>query len=389
MKSLDDIDLKHKKVILREDFNVPVKGGFIVDSTRIDAALPTLKKILEQDAKLLILSHLGRPQANQFDPALSLAPVAKYLSEKLNCTVSLERDWLKGIDWTNKQVVLAENVRFLAGEKENDLALAEAMATGFDVFVMDAFACAHRAHASTVGITQFVPHSCAGPLLLKEIKSLDAVIADPQRPLVAIIGGSKVSSKITLLEKLLAKVDYLIVGGGIANTFIAAAGYDVGNSLVEPDYIAKAQEWLNQYPGKIPLPVDVITAKSLNGDAQIKQLTEIADEDMIFDIGMESIERYAPLIKEAGTIIWNGPVGVFENIQFSKGTQAIAQCVAASVAYSLVGGGDTIAAVNQFGVTENINYISTGGGAFLSYLEGETLPALKSLNEELLNETTH
>jgi phosphoglycerate kinase len=377
---LDAIDLSHKKVILREDFNVPLQDGRIRDTTRIDRALPTLNKLLAARSKVLILSHLGRPQG--VDDTLSLAPVAAYLSQVLQTEVKLLRDWPGVIDWGDSEIVLAENVRFLSGEMTNDGALAKAMAQGFDVFVMDAFACAHRAHASTVGICSHVPICCAGPLLQQEVAAIDAALLRPKRPVVGIIGGAKVSTKIHLLEQLLSEVDCLIVGGGIANTFIKASGAPIGASLHESSYVEKAEQLLRQYGDKIPLPTDVITAASLTTVPCQKDLASVVDADSIFDIGEKTRCHYAKLLKTAGTIIWNGPVGVFEYDAFAQGTRAVAAAVTDSTAYSLVGGGDTIAALNQFGLMDKVSTVSTGGGAFLSYLKDRTLPGIQALNKE-------
>lgn len=388
LNSIDEIQA-NQIVLLREDFNVPLEQGQIRDSTRIDRALPTIKQILARGAKLCILSHLGRPKEGEFDPTFSLAPVADYLSQTLNLEVPLASNWLEGIEWPSSSVVLAENVRFLKGEKANDAQLAKTMATGFDVFVLDAFACAHRAQASTAGVSEFVAYTCPGPLLQSEIQALNSVLNNPKRPLIAIIGGAKVSTKIVLLEKLLTLVDGLIIGGGIANTFIKAAGFDIGQSLYEADYVDKARALLAQYPNKIPLPVDVVTSKTIDGRGQTQSLGSMSADDKIFDVGEKTIERYAVLLQQAEMILWNGPLGVFENPEFAHGTQALADIIAKSSAYTIVGGGDTIAAVNQFGVSDSINYISTGGGAFLTYLEEHSLPAIQALNKEHRNETAY
>lgn len=381
---MTDLNLSGQRVVIREDFNVPMEDGRITEMTRIEKALPTIRAALDANARVLILSHLGRPKEGQFDPQFSLAPVAQALSELLGREVPLIRDWLQGTQIEPGQAALAENVRFLTGEETNNSSLAEKMAEQCDIFVMDAFATAHRAQASTVGIAQYAPQACAGLLLINELTALSKALERPKKPLIAIVGGSKVSSKIKLLENLLTKVDCLIVGGGIANTFLAAEGYPVGLSLYEPGWLQQAKELIRKAQRlhiNFPLPVDVVTATELssNAKAHVKPLEAISSEDRILDIGPVTAKRYAELMAGAGTIVWNGPLGVFEFSPFAEGTKALAKAITESKAFSIAGGGDTLAALGKFGLSEKISYISTGGGAFLEFLEGAELPAVSIL----------
>ena len=381
---MEDLDLAGKRVMIREDFNVPVSAGRVTSDARILAALPTIRMALDKGAAVLLLSHLGRPVEGQYDPQFSLRPVADRLSELLGLEVRLQQDWLGGVELQPGEVVLCENVRFNPGEKENDNGLAVSMAGMCDVFVMDAFGTAHRAQASTEGVIRRAPLACAGPLLSRELDALHKALQEPLRPLLAIVGGSKVSTKLTVLETLLDKVDELIVGGGIANTFIAASGHDVGKSLYEPDLIHEAQRLIRKAHaggGSIPIPRDVVVAKSFSADARplVRSVDEVGPDDMILDIGPLTAVEYAEIIAGAGTLIWNGPVGVFEFPAFAAGTRAMAEAIERSEAFSIAGGGDTLAAIDQFGVTDAISYISTGGGAFLEFVEGKTLPAVAAL----------
>ncbi len=381
---MTDLDLAGKRVLIREDLNVPVKNGAVSDDTRIRACLPTIRAALAASAKVMLMSHFGRPEEGCFDERYSLAPVAERLSELLGQPVRLAREWLGGVQPAPGEVVLCENVRFNKGEQTDDIALAQQMAALCDIYVMDAFGTAHRAQASTHGVARFAPQACAGPLLIAELEALGNAFEQPARPMVAVVGGSKVSTKLTVLESLIDVVDALIVGGGIANTFIAAAGYPVGRSLYEPDLVNAAKRLMASATakgGEIPLPVDVACAKVFdeNAAACIKTLDQVAEDDLILDIGPRTAGQYAQVLKEAGTIVWNGPVGVFEFDHFGDGTQALADAIAASAAFSLAGGGDTLAAIAKYGVGDNISYISTGGGAFLEFLEGKKLPAVAAL----------
>ena len=380
------LDLAGKRVMIREDLNVPIKNGEVTSDARIRAALPTIRLALEKGARLILLSHLGRPEEGKFDPELSLAPVAARLSALLGRSVPLVKDWLDDIAVEPGQVVLCENVRFNKGEKKDNEELARKMAALCDVFVMDAFGTAHRAEASTHGVARVAPVACAGPLLVGELEALDRALAKPARPLVAIVAGSKVSTKLTILEALLAKVDRLIVGGGIANTFLAATGAKVGKSLCEMDMLDTCKRLMSQAQARgadIPLPTDVVTAKEFaaTAHADVRSIAEVADDDMILDVGPDTAERFAQIIGEAGTILWNGPVGVFEFDQFGEGTRAVANGIASSKAFSLAGGGDTLAAIEKYGVSDGISYISTGGGAFLEFVEGKKLPAVAVLED--------
>jgi phosphoglycerate kinase len=381
---MSELDLRGKRVLVREDLNVPVKDGRVTSDARLLAALPTIRQALGAGARLMVVSHLGRPKGGAdaaTNAPFTLAPVATRLGELLGREVPLVQDWLDGVRVGEGELVLCENVRFLKGEKEDDEALARRMAALCDVFVMDAFATAHRAEASTHGVARFAPVACAGPLLAAELEALGKALAHPARPLLAIVGGSKVSTKLTVLEQLCTRVDQLIVGGGIANTFLAASGLPIGRSLAEPELLEAARALMQKTA--IPLPVDVVVAAALAADATatVKDVADVREDEMILDIGPRSAAQYAGLIAGAGTILWNGPVGVFEHAQFAAGTRAVAEAVAASAAFSLAGGGDTLAALEAFGVGERISYVSTGGGAFLEYVEGRTLPAVAVLEE--------
>jgi phosphoglycerate kinase len=381
---MDELDLTGKRVLIREDFNVPIDSGRVTSDARLRAALPTIALALERGAAVILLSHLGRPKEGQPNDEFSLAPVATQLSSLLDCPVRLQKDWLNGVDIQAGEVVLCENVRFNKGEKANDEGLSKAMAALCDVFVMDAFGTAHRAQASTEGVIQFAPVACAGPLLSRELYELETALTNPERPMLAIVGGSKVSTKLTVLETLMSRVDQLIVGGGIANTFIAASGHAVGQSLYEPDLIDEAQRLIqlaHERGGEIPIPKDVVVAKTFSKDAQayVRPVNQVQADEMILDIGPLTAVDYAAMIQEAGTLIWNGPVGVFEFDNFAAGTRAIADAIEFSNAFSIAGGGDTLAAIDQFNVADGLSYISTGGGAFLEYVEGKTLPAVAAL----------
>jgi phosphoglycerate kinase len=383
---MTDLDLRGKRVLIREDLNVPGQDGVVTSDAWIRASLPTIRHALDQGAKVFILSHLGRPEEGKFDEALSLKPVAGRLSELLGKAVPLRRDWLDKVDCEAGTAVLCENVRFNKGEKKDDAALARRMADLCDVFVMDAFGTAHRAEASTHGVVRFAKSACAGPLLVGELEALERALEKPARPLVAIVAGSKVSTKLTVLEALLARVDKLIVGGGIANTFLAATGVAVGKSLYEADLLDVARRLMEQARARgaeIPMPTDVVVAKELaaTAHADVRTIHEVRPEERILDIGPDTADRLSGMLQSAGTIIWNGPVGVFEFEQFGEGTRAIAQAIARSKAFSLAGGGDTLAAIEKYGVEDGISYISTGGGAFLEFVEGKTLPAVAALEE--------
>jgi phosphoglycerate kinase len=382
MLKLSDLALDGKRVMIRLDLNVPLKEGEVISDTRIRATLPTIRMALEKGAAVILLSHLGRPVEGEFDDRFSLAPVARCLADLLGQEVRLISDWLAGFDVVPGEVVLCENVRFNVGEKADDPELARTMAGLCDVFVMDAFGTAHRAQASTHGIVRYAPVACAGPLLVGELESLGKAMQDPARPVVAIVGGSKVSTKLTVLKTLVKQVDQLIVGGGIANTFIAAAGYEVGDSLYEADLVAEARAMMSG-DAEIPLPDDVVVSSEASDSApsQVRTLDSVEADEMILDIGPETAARYAQLLLNAGTIVWNGPVGVFEIDQFGGGTERVARAVGESAAFSIAGGGDTLAALEKYGVTDAVSYISTGGGAFLEYLEGKTLPAVAALEQ--------
>jgi len=387
IRTLDDVTIAGQRVLVREDLNVPLKGGEVSDDSRLRAAVPTLERLMAADARVMVMSHLGRPKAGVFDPEASLAPVAKRLGELLGCEVALVSDWLDAdIAPAPGEIVVCENVRFNAGETDNDEALAKRMAARCDLFVMDAFGSAHRAHASTHGVARFAPDAVAGPLLAAELEALGKALDSPARPLVAIIGGSKVSTKLTVLERLSDQVDQLIVGGGIANTFIAAAGYSVGRSLIEADWVDTARALMDRVKaagGEIPIPEDVVVARELSAEAgaEVRAIDAVGRDDMILDVGPKTAAAYAQRLAQAGTIVWNGPVGVFEIDAFANGTQALAQAIAESPGFSIAGGGDTLAAVAQYGVADQIGYISTGGGAFLEFLEGRALPAVTVLDD--------
>ncbi|WP_372484418.1 phosphoglycerate kinase [Stenotrophomonas sepilia] len=382
---MTDLDLSGKRVLIRQDLNVPIENGRITSEQRITASLPTLKRALEQGAAVMVTSHLGRPKEGVWSEADSLAPVAQRLSELLGRDVPLVRDWVDGVDVQPGQLVLLENCRMNVGEGKDDEALSKKYAALCDVFVMDAFGTAHRAQASTHGVIRFASVAAGGPLLMAELDALAQALDAPAKPLMAIVAGSKVSTKLELLANLVGKVDQLIVGGGIANTFIAAAGYNVGKSLYEPDLLDTAKKIVADAKARgadIPLPVDVVTAKQFLPDvaAEVKAVDAVAEDDLILDIGPQTAAQYAQLIEKAGTVVWNGPVGVFEFESFSKGTEALARAIASSKAFSIAGGGDTLAAVDKFDIAGDVSYISTGGGAFLEFLEGKTLPAVAALD---------
>ena len=385
MLKMTDLDLSGKRVLIRQDLNVPIKNGEVSSDKRIIASLPSILFAINAGAKVMITSHLGRPNAGEFDKNFSLEPVANHLSELLGQPVKLESNWLDGVEIEAGEVILFENVRFNVGEKENDEALSKKMAALCDICVQDAFGTAHRAHASTYGVAKYAPIACAGPLLISELEALGQALDNPKRPLVAIVGGSKVSTKLTVLDALSKIVDQLVVGGGIANTFIAAQGHGVGQSLCEHDLIPTAKALMDQCD--IPIPKDVVCGKEFSefANAETKSSTNVSSDDMIFDLGPKSIDVLCEILQNAGTILWNGPVGVFEFNQFSKGTERIANSIAESEAFSIAGGGDTIAAIDKFKIENKISYISTGGGAFLEFLEGKQLPVveiLDSRNEE-------
>ena len=384
---MNELDLAGKRVLIREDLNVPVQNGVVTSDARIRASLPTIEAAMKAKARVMLMSHLGRPEEGVPNEEFSLAPVAARLSELLGRRVRFERDWLQnGVTSEPGEVVLLENVRFNKGEKKNKDELAKKMAALCDVYVMDAFATAHRAEASTHGVGRFAPVACAGPLLTNELDALQLALSNPRRPLVAIVAGSKVSTKLTVLENLLGKVDKLIVGGGIANTFLAAQGQPIGKSLHEADMVPTAKTLLERSRTggvEIPLPTDVVVAREFaaSAEADVKPVAQVAANEMILDIGPDTAERFAAALQGAGTIVWNGPVGVFEFDQFGEGTRAIALAVARSPAFSIAGGGDTIAAIEKYGVAEDISYISTAGGAFLEFLEGKKLPAVEMLEQ--------
>jgi len=377
-----DLALAGKRVLIREDLNVPVDDGVVTSDARIKAALPTIRAALDANATVMLMSHLGRPTEGEPDSKFSLRPVADRLAELLGIEVPLISDWIDGVDIEPGSVVLLENVRFLVGEKACDESLAKKMAALCDVFVMDAFGTAHRAQASTYGVAEFAKVACAGPLLAAELEALGKALTNPARPFVAIVGGSKVSTKLTVLDALAGIVDTLIVGGGIANTFIAAAGHQVGQSLHEPDMLEIARGL-----SKVPVPTDVVVANEFSADAKavIKPVDAVADDELILDIGPETAQRFADILAGAGTIIWNGPVGVFEFDAFGAGTKLLAEAIADSNAFSVAGGGDTLAAIDKYGVADRISYISTGGGAFLEFVEGKQLPAVAILEKRAAN----
>jgi phosphoglycerate kinase len=383
---MTDLDLRGKRVLIREDLNVPVQDGVVTSDARIRASLPTIQHARNAGARVLVMSHLGRPEEGVYDEEFSLAPVAKRLGELLGVKIRLEKDWLGGVEAAAGEVVLLENVRFNKGEKKDKEDLAKRMAELCDIYVMDAFGTAHRAEASTHGVARFAKVACAGPLLMNELIALETALESPKRPLIAIVAGSKVSTKLTVLESLLGKVDKLIVGGGIANTFLLAEGYGVGKSLVEAEMVDIARALLTksaQLKVEIPLPSDVVVAKEFaaSAEADVKSVGNVAAEEMILDIGPDTAERFARMLHDAGTIVWNGPVGVFEFDQFGEGTRTLAQAIARSPGFSIAGGGDTLAAIEKYRVEDDISYISTGGGAFLEFLEGKKLPAVAALEE--------
>ena len=382
---MSDLDLRDQRVLIREDLNVPIDDhGQITSAQRLDAALPTIRAARDAGARVLVLSHLGRPKEGQFDAESSLAPVAKWLGDRLGTPVRLVTDYLDGVEVASGEVVLLENCRMNVGEGKDDEALAKKYAALCDVFVMDAFGTAHRAQASTHGVIRFAPIAVAGPLLSAELDALGKALERPAHPLLAIVAGSKVSTKLTLLDNLIGKVDQLIVGGGIANTFIAAMGHSIGNSLYEPDLIDAAKKVLadaKRRGAEVPMPVDVVVAPAFSAQAPatVKPVDQVKDGEMILDIGPQTAAHYAGLIAKAGTVVWNGPVGVFEFDAFGKGTETLARAIAASSAFSIAGGGDTLAAVDKYGIADQVSYISTGGGAFLEFLEGKELPAVTAL----------
>ena len=381
---MQDLDLRAKRVLIREDLNVPLKDGVVTSDARIRAALPTIRLALAAGARVMIMSHLGRPEEGKPDAEFSLAPVASRLSELLGRKVPLVTDWLGGVEVAPGEAVLLENVRFNKGEKKDADELARRMAALCDVYVMDAFGTAHRAEASTHGVGKFAPVACAGPLLVNELAALETALDKPKRPLVAIVAGSKVSTKLTVLEALLERVDQLIVGGGIANTFLLASGAPIGKSLAEPNMVDIAKRLLAQSAAKgveIPLPTDVVVARefSARAEADVKAVADVGADELILDIGPDTAERFAGIVALAGTILWNGPVGVFEFDQFGEGTRTLANAIAGSNAFSLAGGGDTLAAIEKYQLEEGISYISTGGGAFLEFVEGKVLPAVAML----------
>jgi len=383
---MSDLDLNGKRVLIRQDLNVPISNGRITSDARLRASLPTLKLALEKGASVLVISHLGRPKAGKFEPDASLTLVAAWLSEKLERTVPLVTNWIDGLALEPGQIALGENTRFLKGEKDNDEALSKKMAALCDVYVMDAFGTAHRAEASTHGVARYAPVACAGPLLAAELDALGTALASPKKPLAVIVGGSKVSTKLDLLENLADVADQLIIGGGIANTFLAAMGHPVGKSLHEPEMLDKARAILAKIRargGDIPMPEDVVCASEFSAEAHavVRAADEVEADEMILDIGPKTRKKLAELLKSCGTIVWNGPVGVFEYDSFAGGTKALAEAIAASSAFSLAGGGDTLAAIDKFKVADRIGYISTGGGAFLEFLEGKKLPAVDILEQ--------
>lgn len=382
--NMSDLALEGKKVLIREDLNVPVKDGKVTSDARIRASLPTMKMAIEAGAKVMVMSHLGRPTEGEYDEAFSMQPVVDHLSTLLDCSVRLVKDYLDGVEVEQGELVILENVRFNKGEKKDDEALSKQYAALCDVYVMDAFGTAHRAQASTHGVGKFAPVACAGPLLQAELEALGKALKEPKRPLLAIVGGSKVSTKLTVLDALSKKVNQLIVGGGIANTFIAAQGHGVGKSLYEEDLLPEANRLIaaaEASGAQIPVPVDVVTGKEFSEStpAELKDVSDIAADDMVFDVGPQTSAQLAEMIKSAGTIVWNGPVGVFEFDQFGDGTKSLAQAIADSDAFSIAGGGDTLAAVDKYNIASKISYISTGGGAFLEFLEGKALPAVVML----------
>ena len=383
---MSSLDLAGKRVLIREDLNVPIQAGTVSSDARIRAALPTIQAALNAKARVLIMSHLGRPEEGKYAEEFSLAPVARRLAQLLGMPVAFKKDWLDGVEVGPGEVVLLENVRFNKGEKKDAEELSRRLAALCDIYVMDAFGTAHRAEASTHGVAKYAPIVCAGPLLVSELSALETALEKPARPLLAIVAGSKVSTKLTVLESLLSKVDQLIVGGGITNTFLAALGFNVGKSLYEPNMLDICRRLLEQSKKRnivIPMPTDVVVATefSAKAEADVKDVRQVSADDMILDIGPDSAEAIAKLVGSAGTILWNGPVGVFEFPQFGEGTRTLATAIARSKAFSLAGGGDTLAAIEKYGIEDSISYISTGGGAFLEFVEGKKLPAVEILEQ--------
>lgn len=389
LPKMSDFDLKGKKVIIREDFNVPLnKQRKITSSLRIEAAIPTIKQALKSGAKVMLMSHLGRPPEDGFDEAFSLAPVAQHLSKLLKMEVPLIQNWIDGFNMGDAPLVLLENVRFLHGETDNNVELARKIASLCDIYVMDAFATSHRMESSTYGVIKYAKQACLGPLLVSELEALERILENPAKPVVAIVGGSKVSTKLALLDSLVKKVDYLIIGGGIANTFLAAEGYTVGKSLYEPDLIDEAERLTleaKQRGAQIPIPIDVVVAERFSEEAEsyVRLVSQIDDQEKVFDIGPDTIKQFTQIIKKAKTILWNGPIGAFEIEAFAGGTQAIAKAIAESKAFKIAGGGDTLAAIERYHISSKIDYISTGGGAFLTFLEGKKLPVIAALEEKV------
>jgi phosphoglycerate kinase len=386
IKKMSSLDLRDKRVLIREDLNVPIQNGVVTSDARIRASLPTIQAAVAAKARVLVMSHLGRPDEGKYAEEFSLAPVAKRLSQLLGMPVALRKDWLDGVEVAPGEVVLLENVRFNKGEKKDADELSKRMAALCDVYVMDAFGTAHRAEASTHGVAKYAPVACAGPLLVNELSALETALEKPARPLLAIVAGSKVSTKLTVLETLLTKVDQLVVGGGITNTFLASLGFNVGKSLYEPAMLDICKRLLDLSKARgiaIPMPTDVVVAKefSAKAEADVKEVKAVAADEMILDIGPDSAEAIAKLIGGAGTVLWNGPVGVFEFDQFGEGTRTLATAIARSKAFSLAGGGDTLAAIEKYGIEDSISYISTGGGAFLEFVEGKKLPAVEILEQ--------
>lgn len=392
MLSIQDINLTDQRVLIRVDFNVPIQSGVIQNDKRIRASLPTIQYCIDNKAKIMIMAHLGRPTEGVYDDAYSLAPVAKHLQTLLDMPVVLADNWIEGVTPCKESITLCENVRFLVGEKQNDTELATKMAALCDVFVMDAFGVSHRAQASTYGVAEKAPKACAGLLLENEVKSLEKSLSNPQRPLVAVVGGAKVSTKLLVLESLINKVDTLILGGGIANTFLAANGHQVANSLYEPALVDDAKRLMaaaNDKGVNLPLATDVVVGDKLSEEANIRTITvnDLNENEAIYDIGPKTIELFTECIANASTILWNGPVGVFEIAPFANGTKALANAIADTQAFSIAGGGDTISAIDAFDISDRINVISTGGGAFLEFIEGKTLPAIQILNERAYDQT--
>ncbi|HIG78568.1 MAG TPA: phosphoglycerate kinase [Cycloclasticus sp.] len=384
--NMQDLDLSGKRVLIRQDLNVPIKDGKVMSDARIRASLPTIQQAHEAGAMVMLMSHIGRPTEGEFDEAFSLKPVGEHLSMLLDRPVRLQKDWIDGVEGEAGDIILCENVRFNIGEKKDDEALAKKMAALCDVFVMDAFGTAHRAQASTRGVAKFAETACAGPLLSAELDALGKALHEPARPMLAIVGGAKVSTKLTVLDSMLDKVDQLIVGGGIANTFIAAQGHPVGKSLYEADLIDEAKALLvkaEKNGASIPVPVDVVCGKAFSESAEavVKWVADVEDDDLILDVGPQTAKQYAEIVKAAGTIVWNGPLGVFEFDQFAEGTKTLAKAIAESRGFSIAGGGDTLAAVDKYEIADKVSYTSTGGGAFLEFLEGKDLPAVTVLQE--------